>query len=209
MLVPFIVYNQLYTVIDPKSRVWMIYHPFLMTMGVIGLPLAAVLQQRLFGYRSNKIHMHAMLISASLVVMGAYVIITHKIDRKESHFSTAHSIVALVWLSMFLPQGALGLIGLDPDNRMGWFSPTRGAANVKRFIYLRRFHTLAGRLILCLGYVVALLGWLKFFATDWVRVTAMSVFLGTLCAITLYDPIQDLLVYSKARRPGLSVGRGA
>jgi hypothetical protein len=96
-----------------------------------------------------------------------------------------------------------------PDNRLRWFSPASGVSNTKRFVFMRRVHTIGGRGILIVGYVTAFLGWLFFFSTDWVRITLMAVALSTLIAISLYDPIMDFVAYAKARLPGLRVGRGA
>lgn len=209
LVAPFIVYNQLLNVMDKESQSWLIYHPVLMTAGVITIPLAAVLQQRLFGYTSNKIHMYAMISSAFIALVGLYVIISHKISKNETHFRYAHDILGLVWLGLVLQQGLGGWLAMDPDNRLRWFSPASGVSNTKRFVFMRRVHTIGGRGILIVGYVTAFLGWLFFFSTDWVRITLMAVALSTLIAISLYDPIMDFVAYAKARLPGLRVGRGA
>ena len=209
MLVPFVVYNQLRDILSSDDQSWFIYHPLMMTTGVIGLPLAAILQQRLFGYRSNKLHMYSMLISLVLVVTGAYVIYSNKIMKGEKHFTSSHGILGLTWLSLFIAQSLFGLIGLDPDNRIARFRPDAGVANMKRFLTVRRMHTVGGRGLLLMGYLTALLGWKTFFAGDIWKMGCMSATLAMLSGIALYDPIKDFAVYRKTQRPRLTVGRGA
>lgn len=209
MTVPLIVYNQLSKVLDDKSKSWFIYHPVLMATGVIGLPLAAILQQRLFGYKSNKYHMYSMMISYALVAIGAFVIITSKRSQGETHFASGHAIMGLITIILLTGQATMGLLALDRDNRISFFRSEMGSVNMRRFLNVRWIHTIGGRGILIAGYVTALLGWTFFFAKDAMKMTFMAVALSGLSAIALYDPIVDFIRYQKTRRPGLSVGRGA
>ena len=209
MTVPFIVYGQLNKVLDAKSKSWFIYHPVLMTTGVIGLPLAAILQQRLFGYKSNKYHMHSMILTFALVVMGAIVIITTKKSTGETHFASGHAIMGLITILLLTVQATMGLLALDRDNRINFFRPEVGSINMKRFLNVRTIHTIGGRGILLAGYTTALLGWRIFFGQDTMKMGYMIAALSGLSGIALYDPIRDFVRYQKTRRPGLSVGRGA
>lgn len=209
MLTPFFVYNQLFNVLDKESRSWFIYHPFLMTAAAIGLPLAAVLQQRLFGYYSNKLHMHMMIIAFSLAAAGAYVIISIKQGRNESHFETVHAMLGLGWLLGSATQASLGMLGLDRDNRIKFFRPDQGVANRERFVIVRRLHTITGRGILCLGYAAAMMGWQKFFGVGSAKWWSMLGFLSGLATIALVDPIRDFFEYTKTQGLFSRAARGA
>ena len=203
VVVPSIVYSQLGKVLSKEDRSWFIYHPFLMSMGVIGLPLAAILQQRLFDYTSNKIHMYTMMISLLLILTGAYVIISNKNMKHENHFTTTHGRLGLITITWFLIQSLAGFLGLDPDNRISFFRPT------KRFRIVRRLHTIGGRGLLLMGYLTAFIGYSVFFAQDIGKMIAVYSVLGCLSGIALYDPIRDWGVYLKTKRRGLVAGRGA
>jgi hypothetical protein len=209
MIVPFIVYSQLQGILDTKSKSWFIYHPLFMSLGVVGLPLAAILQQRLFGYKSNKIHMYSMMISFALVVVGAFVIFTNKNAAREPHFTSTHGMLGLAWILLFIAQAMFGLFGLDTDNRLTFFKPDAGIANMKRFVNIRRLHTIGGRAILILGYTTVMFGYSTMFAADLTKTLPMGVGLLILSGVALYDPLMDYSIYRKTRRPGLAVERGA
>ena len=117
----------------------------------------------------------------------------------ESHFETLHAKLGLIWVLVATVLASAGLTALDPDWRVPFFRPDRGIANVQRFIVVRRIHTWTGRVQVCLGYLVAYLGWIKFFgmAADTTRWLAMTSLLLGLTGVVLVDPINDYLAFHK------------
>lgn len=202
--VPFVVYNQLSHVLDAKSQEWFIYHPFCMTMAVVAIPLPAILQRRLFGYVSNKIHMYAMITAIAFAGFGAYVIVTNKIALGEPHFQSVHAKLGLAWLVVALTLGSAGLVALDPDWSLGFFRPRAGPASFKRWTLARHAHTWSGRPAIWVGYLGVFLGWVKFFGiSNLTRMIPMAVLLVAFAGIALIDPILDYSNYKKGARAGV------
>lgn len=182
---------------DPNSK--FLYHPTLMSIGVVGIPLGAILQQRLFGYKSKKIHMFCMLLSLKLVLAGAGVIFAVKISKKEPHFESAHSIVGLIWIVFATAQCIGGIVAMDPDTRLKPFQPEQGAENVNRFIKAKRMHAILGFTLLAIGYTAVFLGWKQIADENNLR---LGVILGLLVlfAVSLVNPVMDALIRLKSNR---------
>ena len=210
--VPIIVYNQLDKVLDTASKAWFIYHPVFMTIATIAIPLTAVVQQRLAGYRSNKIHMYMMVTAIACAITGFFVIFTNKRAKSEGHFESIHGKLGITWLVVAVVLGLIGIFALDVDHRVKFFSPEAGISNLERFRLMRKIHMFTGRFELLFGYVIVYLGWINFFgpSTDFKSWAGMSVLLVSLTAVALYDPVIDYLSKKKGlRSPGSSVHRGA
>jgi hypothetical protein len=200
LAIPVYIFVKLRSVLDDERKSRFIYHPLLMTLGVVALPLAAILQQRLFGYRSKKIHAYSMILSLILVACGAYVIISEKNEKGESHFDSWHSIIGLCWIVFAFLECLGGLITLDPDFRIAWFTPTSGSDSIKRFVTARSFHQVFGRILVIIGYVATLLGWYLFFGSDKPQMWLVGSVLTVLIGVLLFDPINDLLVFRRRFR---------
>jgi hypothetical protein len=179
------------SVLDEEGRKKFIYHPILMTVGVVGIPLAAILQQRLFGYRSKKIHMYSMIVSLLVSLAGGYIIVSEKLEEKKHHFHSVHAIGGLVWTIFAVSQSFFGLLALDPDLRLEKFRSELGMENVKRFMTARSIHSIFGRSIVVFGYAVLFTGWWKFFSQDTTKTVIMGGFLVALTGFLLFDPLRD------------------
>ena len=187
----------MHRVLDEEGRKKFIYHPILMSVGIVGIPLAAILQQRLYGYTSKKIHMYSMIVSLVVSLTGAYIIISEKSDSNESHFKSAHAMAGLVWCIFAIFQSIFGMIAVDPDLKVSLFRPEHGRDNIRRFISAKSIHSTAGRAIVILGYLVMFSGWLKFFRDDTLRSALFGASMFALAACALFDPINDYVSYRR------------
>ena len=182
---------------DPGS--YFVYHPALMSIGVVGIPLAAILQLRLFGYKSKKIHMFSMLLSLKLVFAGAGVIFAIKSTKNEPHYKSAHSILGLIWIVFATFQCVAGLLALDPDIRLKAFRPEQGEANVNRYIQIRRMHAISGMLLLGFGYTCVYLGWKQIAEGNTLRLSIIAGLFVLFC-VALVDPVMDFFRRMNSRR---------
>lgn len=210
--VPIIVYNELGRVLDTASKAWFIYHPVFMSLAAVGIPLTAVVQQRLAGYKSNKLHMYMMITAIACAFTGFFIIFTNKRAKNEAHFESVHGKFGLAWLIFAVTIGLSGLFALDADNRLKFFSPEAGISNLGRFRLMRKVHAYTGRFELLFGYLTVYLGWINFFGPsnefrNWAGMILLLIFLTS---VALFDPVRDYLGHRKVSHSPLSQGhRGA
>lgn len=185
--------------VDTEPGSYFVYHPALMSIGVVGIPLAAILQLRLFGYKSKKIHMFSMLLSLKLVLAGAGVIFAIKSSKNEPHYKSTHSILGLIWIVFATCQCIAGLLALDPDTRLKAFKPEQGEANVNRYIQTRRIHAISGILLLGFGYTCVYLGWVQIAESDKMRLPLIAALFVLFC-VALVDPVTNFFRRMTSRR---------
>lgn len=117
------------------------YHPFLMTVGMIGMMGIGAITKKLGGYTNTK--MHGMIASAGyfLACGGLYAIYHNKNLMEREHFTSTHGKIGItVMVSLLGPLLAGGVVlhpdfGVDKTNKL-----------------IRKVHKLFSRFLICVAW---------------------------------------------------------
>jgi hypothetical protein len=117
------------------------YHPFLMTVGMIGMMGIGAITKKLGGYTNTK--MHGMIASAGyfLACGGLYAIYHNKNLMEREHFTSTHGKIGIaVMVSLLGPLLAGGVVlhpdfGVDKTNKL-----------------IRKVHKMFSRFLMCVAW---------------------------------------------------------
>jgi hypothetical protein len=117
------------------------YHPFLMTIGMIGMMGIGAITKKLGGYTNTK--MHGLIASTGYVLAcgGLYAIYQNKNLMERNHFTSTHGKIGIVVMVSFLGPLLAGGVVLHPDF---------GVDKTNKLI--RKVHKLFSRLLMCVAW---------------------------------------------------------
>ena len=94
---------------------WFAYHPFAMSLGMVGFTTLGVMMKRKGGYVATKLHGYLMAIATALSFFAFYVIYTNKNIMGKAHFTTTHGQIGLAAIVVFGVLQLFGAVALHPD----------------------------------------------------------------------------------------------
>eukprot|EP00934_Nitzschia_sp_Nitz4_P005246 Nitzschia sp. Nitz4//scaffold65_size103378//64351//65120//NITZ4_004472-RA/size103378-snap-gene-0.14-mRNA-1//-1//CDS//3329556258//5236//frame0 len=123
------------------------WHPFLMTVGMIGCMGTAAITKKLGGYLNTKIHGMLANLGVMLSLGGLYAIYHNKNLWNKPHFTSPHGKMGVAVVVGGLGAGLVGAVMLHPDFGMDKTNKT-----------IRMAHKLFSRTVMGLSWVVACSG---------------------------------------------------
>ena len=123
------------------------WHPFLMTVGMVGFTSIGAITKKMGGYTNTK--SHAILSWGSILVSGTglYCIYTNKERNGYPHLRSYHALIGLALMGSCIGLGLVGSIVLHPDFGIDKTNKT-----------IRMGHKLGARLTLLMAWMTAVLG---------------------------------------------------
>eukprot|EP00339_Tiarina_fusa_P025198 CAMPEP_0117065278 /NCGR_PEP_ID=MMETSP0472-20121206/45630_1 /TAXON_ID=693140 ORGANISM="Tiarina fusus, Strain LIS" /NCGR_SAMPLE_ID=MMETSP0472 /ASSEMBLY_ACC=CAM_ASM_000603 /LENGTH=164 /DNA_ID=CAMNT_0004785831 /DNA_START=41 /DNA_END=532 /DNA_ORIENTATION=- len=91
------------------------YHPFLMTLGMVGCAGIATVTKKLGGYANTKYHGYLANFGVLLNLAGLYAIYHNKNLMERPHFTSYHGIAGLALVLSSVGAGMVGGVFLHPD----------------------------------------------------------------------------------------------
>jgi Eukaryotic cytochrome b561 len=91
------------------------WHPFLMTVGMVGCMGCAAVTKKMGGYQNTKAHGILASLGYVLALAGLYAIYHNKELFGRPHFTTLHGKGGLVVLLLTIPPLMVGGVFLHPD----------------------------------------------------------------------------------------------
>jgi len=133
----------------PPGAGWRFFswHPFLMTLGFVGMMGSAIVTKKLGGYTNTKVH--GMLASLGVVMTlgGLYVIFANKVRMGKPHLTSYHSQAGIITMAGCITVMIVGGVFLHPDF---------GVSNTNGLI--RSGHKYFSRMMLFLAWITCIMG---------------------------------------------------
>jgi len=123
------------------------WHPFLMTLGMVGFAGVATVTKKMGGYVNTKSHAVLAWGSVILSLCGLYCIYKNKENNGYSHLKTAHSRFGLAVFVSCVGLGLVGSIVLHPDFGIDKANQT-----------IRFWHKWGARCVLTMAWITSVLG---------------------------------------------------